>query len=221
MVKQPKPTKHSHVVFNQLCKLIPVGMVRNLASEYGVDKKCRTFSAWSHVVSLLYAQLTHSIGLNDVCDALRHHSSKLFAIRGATPPSRNGLSHANKTSEADMMEALFWKMLTHLQSQFPHFGPSGSYGKLPYVDTVSDVELLRRFKVLYPKPTKYQVASFAEIERLLRTGGDEASEVRRKLLVRMGDLSEFMKTVKNPSQFGIIVIISATARCGPTVSSRC
>jgi hypothetical protein len=116
-VKQPKPTKHSHVVFNQLCKLIPVGMVRNLASEYGVDKKCRTFSAWSHVVSLLYAQLTHSIGLKDVCDALRHHSSKLFAIRGATPPSRNGLSHANKTREADMMEALFWKMLTHLQSK--------------------------------------------------------------------------------------------------------
>ena len=130
-MNKPKPTKHSHVVFNQLCKLIPVGMVRNLASEYGVDKKCRTFSAWSHVVSLLYAQLTHSIGLNDVCDALRHHSSKLFAIRGATPPSRNGLSHANKTREADMMEALFWKMLTHLQSQFPHFGPSGSYSKLP------------------------------------------------------------------------------------------
>ncbi|MBT63970.1 MAG: hypothetical protein CML13_12245 [Puniceicoccaceae bacterium] len=25
-------------------------MVRNLASEHGVDKKCRTFSVWSHVV---------------------------------------------------------------------------------------------------------------------------------------------------------------------------
>ena len=130
-MKKPKPTKHSPVVFNQLCKLIPVGMVRNLASEYGVDKKCRTFSAWSHVVSLLYAQLTHSIGLNDVCDALRHHSAKLFAIRGATPPSRNGLSNANKTRDADMMEALFWKMLTHLQHQFPQFGPAGSYSKLP------------------------------------------------------------------------------------------
>ncbi|MBL6912673.1 MAG: IS4 family transposase [Puniceicoccaceae bacterium] len=130
-MNKPKPTKHSNVVFNQLCKLIPVGMVRNLASEYGVDKKCRTFSAWSHVVSLLYAQLTHSIGLNDVCDALRHHSAKLFAIRGATPPSCNGLSNANKTRDADMMEALFWKMLTHLQHQFPHFGPAGSYSKLP------------------------------------------------------------------------------------------
>jgi len=131
-VKQPKPTKHSSVVLNQLCKLIPVGMVRKLASEHGVDKKCRTFSAWSHVVCLLYAQLTHSIGLNDVCDALRHHSSKLFAIRGATPPSRNGLSHANKTREADMMEALFWKMLGHLQNQFPGFGPAGRYKGLPY-----------------------------------------------------------------------------------------
>ncbi|MFQ3225195.1 MAG: putative transposase [Lentimonas sp.] len=68
--------------------------------------------------------------------------------------------------------------------------------QVPGVDSVSDVELLRRFKVLYPKPTKYQVASFAEIERLLRTGGDDASEVRQQLLARMSDLSEFMKTVK-------------------------
>lgn len=130
-MKQPKPTKHSQVVLNQLCKLIPVGMVRNLASEYGVDKKCRTFSPWSHVVCLIYAQLTHSIGLNDVCDALRHHSAKLFAIRSATPPSRNGLSHANKNRNAQMMEALFWKMLNHLQNQFPGFGPSGRYKGLP------------------------------------------------------------------------------------------
>ena len=47
---------------------------------------------WSHVVSLIYAQLTHSLGLNDVCDALRLHSGPLSAIRGATPPSKNALS---------------------------------------------------------------------------------------------------------------------------------
>jgi len=31
----------------------------------GVDKKARTFSPWSHLASLIYAQLTHAIGLND------------------------------------------------------------------------------------------------------------------------------------------------------------
>ena len=119
MKKKPKPTKHRPAVLNQLCKLIPVGMVSSLAKEYQVDKKSRTFSPWNHVISLLYCQLTHCIGLNDLCDALCHHSAKLFAIRGATPPSRNGLSHANKNRNADMMEALFWQMLDHLQNQFP------------------------------------------------------------------------------------------------------
>ena len=129
--KKPKPTKYYTTTFHQLCKLIPVGMVRNLAKQYQVDKKSRTFSPWSHVVSLLFAQLTHCIGLNDVCDALRHHAAKLFVIRSATVPSRNGLSHANKTRNADMMEALFWKVLDHLQNQFPSFGPCGRYKALP------------------------------------------------------------------------------------------
>src|SRR5206468_11229216 len=49
---------------------------------------------WSHLVSLSYAQLTHSIGLNDLCDSLQLHSGPLSAVRGASPPSRNGLSNA-------------------------------------------------------------------------------------------------------------------------------
>ena len=54
--KTPKPTKHHSTSFHQLCKLIPIGMVRNLAKQYKVDKKARTFSPWSHVVTLLFAQ---------------------------------------------------------------------------------------------------------------------------------------------------------------------
>ena len=62
--------------------------------------------------------------------------------------------------------------------------------------TVSDVELLRRFKVLYPKPTKYQTASFARLETALREGSEEAVQVRAQLLARMHDISAFMKTLK-------------------------
>ena len=67
-----------------------------LARDTGVEEKSRTFTPWSHVVSLIFAQLTHALGLNDVCDALRLHSGPLSAIRGATPPSKNGLSTANR-----------------------------------------------------------------------------------------------------------------------------
>ena len=131
MKKKPKPTKHYSTTFHQLCKLIPVGMVRNLAKQYKVDKKSRTFSPWSHVVTLLFAQLTHCIGLNDVCDSLRHHAARLCAIRAATVPSRNGLSHANKTRNADMMEALFWKVLHHLQNLISWLWPIRSLQRAP------------------------------------------------------------------------------------------
>jgi hypothetical protein len=67
-----------------------------LARATGVGQKARTFSPWSHIVALLYAQLTHAIGLNDVCDALRLHSGPLSALRGATAPTRNNLPYANK-----------------------------------------------------------------------------------------------------------------------------
>ncbi|MFP4157983.1 MAG: transposase, partial [Opitutales bacterium] len=61
---------------------------------------------------------------------------------------------------------------------------------------ISDAELLRRFRVLYPKPTKYQTASFKRFEAGLQAGAEEAVAMRERLLTRMHDLSEFMKTLK-------------------------
>ena len=126
-----KPTKSKFSVFKQICELIPGHLVSNLAKKHEVDKKSRTYSPWSHVITLIYAQISHSLSLNDVCDALKHHASKLSTVRGATPPSRNGLSHANKVRNADMAQALFWEMLEHLQSLHPKFGYTHQYGKLP------------------------------------------------------------------------------------------
>jgi len=86
----------------------------------------RTFSVWIHVVAMVYAQLTPAIGLNDVCDALRHHCGWRARIRGATPPSRNGLSHAGKHRDAVMAEKLFWGVLAHLQNLQPRFGDAST-----------------------------------------------------------------------------------------------
>ncbi|MFP4157128.1 MAG: transposase [Opitutales bacterium] len=68
--------------------------------------------------------------------------------------------------------------------------------RVPVAGDLSDAELLRRYCVLYPKPTKYQTASLRVLEKTLAAGGDEAEVIRRRLLVRMGDVSEFMKALK-------------------------
>ncbi|MHB1462452.1 MAG: IS4 family transposase [Armatimonadota bacterium] len=126
------PSKHIITALAQIFKLIPRNLIPKLADKHGVSAKCRSFTATSHVLALVYAQLSHSIGLNDVCDSLQNHSGALVSIREAVPPSRNGLSHANRERNADMGEALFWEVLADMQRQFPGFGFSGrKYCGLP------------------------------------------------------------------------------------------
>ena len=122
MKNKNNPSRRHATVLRQLGELIPAYLVAKLSRVHGVDRKARTFSPWSHVVALLYAQLAHALSLNDVCDGLRLWTSPLRALRGATPPSRNNLSHANKVRDCAFAEDLFWQVLAHLQSTFPAFG---------------------------------------------------------------------------------------------------
>ncbi|MFT6059570.1 MAG: REP element-mobilizing transposase RayT, partial [Lentimonas sp.] len=46
--------------------------------------------------------------------------------------------------------------------------------RVPDGAAVPDRELMRRYKVLYPKPTKYQEASVEIMEAQLEAGGEEA-----------------------------------------------
>jgi len=122
------PTTSKLNLLRQIGNLIPDFLVSRLARETGAQEKARTFSPWSHVLALMYAQLTHSIGLNDVCDALSLHSGPLSSLRGATPPNRNTLSHANKVRPAQLAEKLFWAVFEHLGNLSPQF-VSGKGGK--------------------------------------------------------------------------------------------
>jgi len=120
-IKQNVPARSKLNLLRQICNFIPEFLISKIARETKVEKQARSFSPWSHVVALLYAQLTHSIGLNDVCDALGLHSGPLSSIRGATPPTRNNLSHANKVRSAEMAEKLFWEVYDHVGNLSPQF----------------------------------------------------------------------------------------------------
>jgi hypothetical protein len=119
-ISTPKPKLFS--TLGQICKLIPVHLVAKLARATGVEGKARTFTPWSHVVTLLYAQLAHCLSLNDVCDGLSFFTGRLAAIRGAGAPSRNALSHANRGRDPELARRLFWAVLEHLQTLSPGFG---------------------------------------------------------------------------------------------------
>ena len=82
MKNKQSATGSKFCVLAQVGNLIPGHLVSKLARKHGIETRARTFTASSHVVALLYAQLTHAIGLNDVCDGLRHHAGLLGSVRG-------------------------------------------------------------------------------------------------------------------------------------------
>ena len=68
--------------------------------------------------------------------------------------------------------------------------------RVPKKTKLSDNELVRRYRVLYPKPTRFQTARLEVIESQLQSNGDEAAQWRERQLALMGDLSAFMKLLK-------------------------
>jgi Transposase DDE domain/Domain of unknown function (DUF4372) len=126
-----KPARNKFTLLKQVVENIPSYLVPKLTRKHEVDKKSRTFSPWSHVVSMIFAHLSHALSLNDVSDTLRHHAGALATIRNAQPPSRNGLSHANKVRTSEMAKGLFYETLHHLTGHFPKFGRMDASFKLP------------------------------------------------------------------------------------------
>jgi len=69
--------------------------------------------------------------------------------------------------------------------------------RVPQRRPLGDEELLRRYQVLYPKPTRYQQGRMEVITALLgEPGNAEAEAWRRRQEALMGDISPFMKLVK-------------------------
>lgn len=68
--------------------------------------------------------------------------------------------------------------------------------RVPARTAISDKELLRRYLVLYPKPTKYQAARIEEVAERLKKGDSDAESWRKQQMALMGDVSQFMKLLK-------------------------
>jgi putative transposase len=68
--------------------------------------------------------------------------------------------------------------------------------RVPEENVPDDAELLRRYERMYPKPTKYQSARLEVVKQQLQSGGPEAEFWRERQLKLMGDVSSYMKLVK-------------------------
>jgi len=122
----PRPAKTAYTALRQIVQWIPEGLPDRIAREVGAD--IRTFTCTSHVLALLYGQITRSGSLNEICDAARLHEPELNRIRGATAPKRNTFSNANRKRDPEIAEKLYWAVFEHLRTICPSFTQYAKHG---------------------------------------------------------------------------------------------
>lgn len=122
-----KPAKSNVPVFRQILQVIPASIIKKLEIKHEIQT--RSYSVWSHVVSHLFAQFSHALSLNDLCDNLSNHAAIIKSVRNASAPKRSTLSNANRTRTALFAQDLFWEILKYLQKVEKNFGHK--YSKFP------------------------------------------------------------------------------------------
>jgi hypothetical protein len=124
MKNKNKPAKSNVTILRQICQYIPGHLTIKLARQHRIES--RSFTPWSHVVAMLYGHLAGAASLNDICDGLAINAQALQEIRGASVPSRNGLSHSNRQRDAAMAESLYWAVVDDLGAA--HQGFASGHG---------------------------------------------------------------------------------------------
>jgi putative transposase len=100
----------------------------------------------------------------------------------------------------EVLRKQFWQVADYCGVQITTYAILSNHFhvlvRVPQKIALPDTELLRRYHVLYPKPTRYQTARLEVIRQQLATDGPEATTWRKRQLALMGDVSQFMKLVK-------------------------
>lgn len=94
-------------VFSQLLSLIPRTLVSELARKHGSDRYVKSFTAYDHLVSMLYAGFFQCTSIREVITGLQANAGRLSHLGFKKTPRRSTLSDANKRRDVIFFEDLY------------------------------------------------------------------------------------------------------------------
>lgn len=98
-------------VFNQLLRLIPKGLIEDLAKSHNSDYYCKHFTSYEHLVAMLFAVLQRCNSLREVTTGMQAWMDRLQHLGVKSYPKRSTLSDANKRRGCAFFEALYHKLI--------------------------------------------------------------------------------------------------------------
>lgn len=97
-------------VFNQLLNLIPRHLINSISDKHNSNRYCKSFYAYDHLVSMLYAGFFQCSSLRELSTGLQANAHRLKHLGLKTSPRRSTISDANKRRSAIFFEELYHEL---------------------------------------------------------------------------------------------------------------
>src|SRR3954465_1863472 len=104
--------RHQNSVFHDLLKHLPWDCVERSVEKHGADALSRSLDTKSHLIALLYCQLSGSTSLREIVAGMASHQTRLYHL-GAVPAKRSTLSDANAKRPWQVFADVFAALLRH------------------------------------------------------------------------------------------------------------
>jgi len=139
-------------IFNQLLSLIPRSTVNRLARRYKLDRYCKKFRTYDHLVTMLYSTFHQCSSLREVITGMQASANRLRHLGVECSPRRSTLSDANKRRDPAFFQDLYHSLYDR------HYGslPDSLRGKkLADRLFIVDSSLIRLFSTVLKMSSSY------------------------------------------------------------------
>jgi hypothetical protein len=127
--------RHQNSVFHDLLKRVPWAVLERLAAEHMADHRVRRLTTKSHLIALLYGQLSGAASLRELVGGLESHAARLYHLGGRTV-ARSTLADANALRPS----AVFGELLAAMVGQAQR-GLRRTVGEAVYLIDATGVRL--------------------------------------------------------------------------------
>jgi len=106
-------------VFSQLLNLIPRHIIVESAKEHRSNRYYKTFKAYDHLVTMLYACFHRCTSIREVVTGMQANYNKLIHLGLSTYPKRSTFAEANSARSPDFFEQLYHSLYNHYYKLLP------------------------------------------------------------------------------------------------------
>lgn len=110
---------HSNTILHQLLQLVPRHQFENSVKALDGDRYVKTFSTWSQLTTLLYAQASGKDSLREIENGLLAQRGRLYHLGLPAKIARSTLADANSNRDCQIFERLFYALFDRCRTKAP------------------------------------------------------------------------------------------------------